>query len=96
MQWVILLYAFLEYPDGSLEKVVSRNLPFQTYNQCEQFYYQNKDNLIPGVIDYSKTYNGEKLNLIEMGCSKAEVVKPGQPIPEPTGFKPLYRLGTNT
>ena len=48
MQWVILLYAFLEYPDsGAIEKVVSRNLPFQSFEKCEQFYHQNKNNLIP-------------------------------------------------
>tara|TARA_B100000941_G_scaffold290908_1_gene275803 strand:+ start:6983 stop:7288 length:306 start_codon:yes stop_codon:yes gene_type:complete len=98
MQWVILLYAFLEYPDsGAIEKVVSRNLPFESYEQCEQFYHQNKNNLIPGVIEYSKTYNGEELTLLEMGCSKTQIpVSPhnyDQDIPEPSEFRPLYQLG---
>lgn len=98
MQWVILLYAFLEYPDsGAIEKVVSRNLPFESYEQCEQFYHQNKNNLIPGVIKYSKTYNGEELTLLEMGCSKTQIpVSPhnyDQDIPEPSEFRPLYQLG---
>ena len=94
MQWVILLYAFLEYPDsGAIEKVVSRNLPFQSFEKCEQFYHQNKNILIPGVIEYSKTYNGQELTLIEMGCSKAQVPVSGQDIPEPSEFRPLYQLG---
>ena len=79
------------------ENLYSWQIQFSSYEQCEQFYHQNKNNLIPGVIEYSKTYNGEELTLSEMGCSKTQIpVSPhnyDQDIPEPSEFRPLYQLG---
>ena len=51
---------------------------------------------VQATINVRKKLNANDNFAPVMGCSKAEVVKPGQPIPEPTGFKPLYRLGTKT
>ena len=54
MKWAILLYATLLYPTGEHQQVISWNLPFQTYEQCEAFYYEQKENLHKGVITHGK------------------------------------------
>ena len=42
---------FFNYPDGLREQqVISWNLPFQTYQQCQMFYNQNATNLKDGVV----------------------------------------------
>ena len=39
MKWAILLYAILLYPDGEREQhVISWNIPFLTYQQCQVFF----------------------------------------------------------
>ena len=67
----ILLYAILLYPDGIREQqVISWNLPFQTYQQCQMFYNQNYKNLKDGVIVHGNSEYEEGMTLTEMGCTK--------------------------
>ena len=67
----ILLYAILLYPDGIREQqVISWNLPFQTYQQCQMFYNQNHKNLKDGVIVHGNSEYEEGMTLTEMGCTK--------------------------
>ena len=42
MKWAILLYATLIFPTGEKQQVISWNIPFSSYEQCEQFYKKEK------------------------------------------------------
>ncbi len=67
----ILLYAILLYPDGlRQQQVISWNLPFQTYQQCQMFYKQNQKNLKDGVVVHGNSEYEEGMTLTEMGCTK--------------------------
>ena len=64
----ILLYAILLYPDGIREQqVISWNLPFQSYQQCQTFYLQNATNLKGGVVVHGNSQYEQCMILSEMG-----------------------------
>ena len=92
MKWAILLYATLLYPTGERQQVISWNLPFQTYEQCEAFYYEQKENLHKGVITHGKDKYHPEIQLLEMGCAKGVIKAKGEK-PTMSGEVPLYFRG---
>ena len=75
----ILLYAILLYPDGIKEQqVISWNLPFQSYQQCETFYLQNATNLKDGVVVHGNSQYEQGMTLTEMGCTKVILTGNGE------------------
>ena len=71
MKWAILLYATLIFPTGEKQQVISWNIPFSSYEQCEQFYKKEKDTLHKGVLDHGKEVYHPEIQLVEMGCAVA-------------------------
>ena len=75
----ILLYAILLYPDGEREQqVISWNLPFQSYQQCQTFYLQNATNLKSGVVVHGNSQYEQGMQLTEMGCTKVILTGNGE------------------
>ncbi len=90
----ILLYAILLYPDGQREQqVISWNLPFQSYQQCEMFYLQNATNLKDGVVVHGNSQYEQGMTLQEMGCTRVILSGNGPPKDDPKNRKPHYKRG---
>ena len=92
MKWAILLYAHLVYPTGEIQKVISWNLPFTSYEQCEAFYQTEKENLHKGVLDHGKVTYHPDIKLKEMGCARGEIRAKGEK-PLMSGERRLYYKG---
>ena len=93
----VLLYAILLYPDGIREQqVISWNLPFQTYQQCQVFYNQNATNLKDGVIVHGNSQYEKGMQLTEMGCTKVIISGNGEPKDDPKNRVAHYKRGTET
>ena len=75
----ILLYAILLYPDGIKEQhVISWNLPFNSYEQCQMFFNQNHKNLKNGVVVHGNSQYEQGMILSEMGCTKVILTGNGE------------------
>ena len=95
MKWAILLYAYLVYPDSSqMEKVISWNLPFQSYEECKSFYNRHTDDLHGGVIEHGEKTYGATMTINEMGCARAVIMHPGAK-PEISGLQPIMKGGNS-
>tara|TARA_Y100001954_G_C15402342_1_gene403284 strand:- start:252 stop:539 length:288 start_codon:yes stop_codon:yes gene_type:complete len=92
MKWAILLYATLIFPTGEKQQVISWNIPFSSYEQCEQFYKKEKDTLHKGVLDHGKEVYHPEIQLVEMGCARGEIRARGDK-PIVTGQRRLYFTG---
>ena len=64
----------------------------QTYEQCEAFYYEQKENLHKGVITHGKDKYHPEIQLLEMGCAKGVIKAKGEK-PIMSGEVPLYFRG---
>ena len=90
----ILLYAILLYPDGEREQqVISWNLPFQSYQQCHNFYLQNATNLKDGVIVHGNSQYEQGMTLQEMGCTRVILSGDGPPKDDPKNRVAHYQRG---
>ena len=91
----ILLYAILLYPDGIKEQqVISWNLPFQSYQQCQTFYLQNATNLKSGVVVHGNSQYEQGMQLTEMGCTKVILTGNGEiPRDDPKNRVVHYKRG---
>tara|TARA_B100001057_G_scaffold305656_1_gene305805 strand:+ start:4482 stop:4769 length:288 start_codon:yes stop_codon:yes gene_type:complete len=92
MKWAILLYAHLIYPTGEIQQVVSWNLPFQSYEQCEAFYNLQYKTLHAGVINHGKQVYHPDIKIKEMGCARGEIRANGQK-PLMSGERRLFYQG---
>lgn len=95
MMWAILIYATLVYPSGEVQRVISWNLPFRSYEQCEAFYRQEEDTLQKGVIAHGQDVYHPDIQLLEMGCAKGQIQQAGAK-PIVSGEKRLYFRGEST
>ena len=91
----ILLYAILLYPDGIKEQqVISWNLPFNSYEQCQMFFNQNHKNLKNGVIVHGNSQYEQGMILSEMGCTKVILTGNGEiPRDDPNDRVAHYKRG---
>ncbi len=90
----ILLYAILLFPDGVREQtVISWNLPFPNYAQCEIFYLQNNKNLKGGVVTHGNSVYEEGMTLVEMGCTKVVFTEDGPSKDRPEDRRIHYQKG---
>ena len=91
----ILLYAILLYPDGIKEQqVISWNLPFNSYEQCQMFFNQNHKNLKNGVIVHGNSQYEQGMILSEMGCTKVILTGNGEiPRDDPKNRVVHYKRG---
>ena len=90
----ILLYAILLYPDGIREQqVISWNLPFQSYQQCQTFYLQNATNLKDGVVVHGNSQYEQGMTLQEMGCTRVILSGDGPPKDDPKNRVAHYQRG---
>ena len=93
MKWAILLYAILLYPDGEREQhVISWNIPFLTYQQCQVFFLQNATTLKDGVVVHGNSRYEQGMTLSEMGCTKAFISANGKPLDNPADRLQIYKL----
>ncbi len=94
----VLLYAILLYPDGlRQQQVISWNLPFQSYAQCQMFYNQNHKNLKDGVVVHGNSQYEEGMTLTEMGCTKVILEGDGSPLKDdPNNRVAHYKIGKST
>ena len=94
----VLLYAILLYPDGiRQQQVISWNLPFATFQQCQMFYNQNATNLKQGVIVHGNSQYEKGMQLTEMGCTKVVISGNGDiPKDDPKDRVAHYKRGTET
>ena len=90
----ILLYAILLYPDGIREQqVISWNLPFQSYQQCQTFYLQNATNLKDGVIVHGNSQYEQGMTLQDLGCTRVILSGDGPPKDDPKNRVVHYKRG---
>ena len=55
----VVLYSVLIYTGGTdYEEAVSHGLTFESYIQCEDFFYKNKKHLLAGAVDYGERRYG--------------------------------------
>ena len=94
----ILLYAILLYPDGlRQQQVISWNLPFQSYENCEKFYNENQKKLKDGVVVHGNSEYEEGMTLSEMGCTKVVISGNGDiPRDNPNDREAHYLRGHQT
>ena len=85
MMWAILIYATLVYPSGEVQRVISWNLPFRSYEQCEAFYRQEEDTLQKGVIAHGQDVYHPDRQIQQAGAK-----------PIVSGEKRLYFRGEST
>ena len=65
----VVLYSVLIYTGGTdYEEAVSHGLTFESYIQCEDFFYKNKKHLLAGAVDYGERRYGYDMEVQEMGC----------------------------
>ncbi len=94
----VVLYAILLYPDGIREQqVISWNLPFATFPQCQMFFNQNATNLKDGVVVHGDSQYEEGMTLTEMGCTKVILTGNGDiPRDDPKNRVVHYQRGQST
>lgn len=93
MKWAILIYAYLAYPQSdNIEKVISWNLPFASYQECKSFYHMYEDNLQTGVLVHAKEQYKADMIIREMGCARAVIHQPGED-PDVSGLRPIFKRG---
>ena len=91
MKWAILIYAYLAYPQSdNIEKVISWNLPFASYQECESFYHMYEDKLQSGVLVHAKEQYEADMTIREIGCARAVIEKPGDD-PDVSDQRPIFK-----
>ena len=91
------MYALLTPEDGNqVRQMISWNMPFQSYSQCEYFLRNNTKRLLGGVIQLTEELHSEIATVKEMGCSTATVYydTPNDP-PTITDKRSHYSVGTS-
>ena len=70
MKWAIVLYSIFVI-NGEPVEHITWQLTFPHHEKCEQFYTENREQILQGVNIFSERKYGTSAVLKELGCAHA-------------------------
>jgi hypothetical protein len=74
MMMAVMLYVAVFVQGYGEEKYYFGGTSFVNYHNCERFYQEYQDDIVPGIINFAtEEFGTEELSITEIGCVTRQV-----------------------